>query len=221
ISLQTALPGITNPVTISGPGAGLLTVRRDPAAAANFRIFTMTAGTSTLSGMTIAGGRTTGTDLNTNGGGGIRVDGANVTVQDSVITGNSSSGPGGGIYVFFGTVGLTVRNCLVSGNTAGTDAASQYRDGGGISIGFGASLLVENSTVSGNTSPTEGGGVYVYRNSAATWTVRNSTISGNTAGLGGGGIWVRSPDAGGGGTLVVQNSTIASNSAGPQGGGGI
>src|SRR5207247_149964 len=102
---------------------------------------------------------------NASGGGGIRVDGASVTVQDSVITGNSSSGPGGGIYVFFGTVGLTVRNCLISGNTAGTDAASQYRDGGGISVGFGASLLVENSTVSGNTSPTEGGGVYVYRNS--------------------------------------------------------
>src|SRR5207248_3085083 len=89
ISLETALPNVTGPVTISGPGAGLLTVRRDPAAATYFRIFTMTVGTSTLSGMTITGGRTTGTDLNTNGGGGIRVDGATVTIQDSVITGNS------------------------------------------------------------------------------------------------------------------------------------
>src|SRR5262249_10594878 len=221
---ETALPNFIGPVTISGPGAGLLTVRRDPAAATNFRIFTMTVGDSTISGMTITGGRTTGTDLNTNGGGGIGVDGANVTIQDSAITGNSSSGSGGGIYVFFGTVGLTVRNCLISGNTAGTDATSQYRDGGGISVGFGASLLVENSTVSGNTSPTEGGGIYVYRNAAATWTLRNSTISGNLAGLCGGGILVRIANEGGSGTLVVQNSTIANNtvnaaSTGPGGGG--
>jgi hypothetical protein len=222
ISLLSALPNIINPVTISGPGAGLLTVRRDPVATTNFRIFTMTAANSTLSGMTITGGLTTGTALNSNGGGGIRVDGANVTVQDSVVTGNSASGPGGGIYVFFGTVGLTVRNCTISDNTAGTDAGSQFRDGGGISIGFGGSLLVESSTVSGNTSPTEGGGIYVYRNSSATWIVRNSTISGNTAAMGGGGIFVRSPDTGGAGALVVQNTTIANNSAGAGlGGGGI
>jgi len=225
ISLQSALPAIVNPVSINGPGAGLLTVRRDPAAASNFRIFSVTSGTSTLSGMTITGGRTTGTSLGTNGGGGVRVDGANVTIQDSVITGNSSSGPGGGIYVFFGTVGLTVRNCTISNNASGTDAASQYRDGGGISVGFGASLMLENSTVSGNSSPTEGGGVYIYRNLPVTWTVRNSTISANTAGRSGGGIFVRSPGTGGSGTLVVQNSTIANNAANGtaagEGGGGI
>jgi hypothetical protein len=224
ITLESALPNIISPVTISGPGAGLLTIRRDPAAT-SFRIFTMTTGSSTLSGMTITGGRTAGTDLNTNGGGGVRVDGANVTIQDSVITGNSSSGPGGGIYVFFGTVGLTVRNCTISDNTAGTEAASPFRDGGGISVGFGASLLLENSTVSGNASPTEGGGVYVYRNAAVTWTLRNSTISGNIAGHGGGGIFARSPGTGGNGTLLVQNSTIANNSANGtdagDGGGGI
>lgn len=221
ISLQTALPAITNPVTISGPGAALLTVRRDPAAATNFRVFTITTGTSTLSAMTITGGRVTGTGLSTNGGGGVRVDGANVTIQDSVITGNAASGPGGGIYVFFGTVGLTVRNCTISNNTAGTDASSQYRDGGGISVGFGASLLLETSTVSGNSSPTEGGGVYIYRNLPVTWTVRNSTISGNTAGVSGGGVFMRSPSTGGSGTLVVQNSTIANNAANGTGAGGI
>jgi CSLREA domain-containing protein len=39
ISLQTALPLIENSITIQGTGAHLLTVRRDPAAATNFRVF--------------------------------------------------------------------------------------------------------------------------------------------------------------------------------------
>ena len=42
INLLTALPDVTDALTVPGPGAGLLTVRRDPAAA-QFRVFNLGA----------------------------------------------------------------------------------------------------------------------------------------------------------------------------------
>ena len=53
ITLATALPAISNPVTITGPGAGLLTVSRDWRRPHEFRIFTVGgpgASTATISG---------------------------------------------------------------------------------------------------------------------------------------------------------------------------
>src|SRR5262249_35476796 len=65
ILLESALPNLADDVTISGPGANVLTVKRDPAAATLFRIFTLNSGTTTISGLTISGG------LLPDGGGGI------------------------------------------------------------------------------------------------------------------------------------------------------
>ena len=44
ISLLSALPQIAQPLTITGLGASSLTIRRDPGAATNFRIFDIGAG---------------------------------------------------------------------------------------------------------------------------------------------------------------------------------
>ncbi|HTK78726.1 MAG TPA: hypothetical protein VL371_25940 [Gemmataceae bacterium] len=60
ISLTSAELLVSQGQNITGPGAGLLTVRRDPAAAAAFRVFDFnfpSGGTATLSGMTISDGR--------------------------------------------------------------------------------------------------------------------------------------------------------------------
>jgi hypothetical protein len=206
ISLQSALPVINFAGTISGPGAGLLTVRRDPGAAASFGIFDLPIRTFslTISGITITGGAAP------SNGGALRIPVADsVTLQDVVITGNSAAGQGGGVSLTAGS--LTVRNSTISGNVAGTITGVPRRSGGGISVVNGT-LLVENSTVAGNATPTYGGGIYLYNSSGIiTETVRNCTISGNTAGINGGGISeAASP---GSIALVVQNCTIANNTA--------
>src|SRR5205085_5761737 len=57
INLLTVLPTVGDALTLTGPGANLLTVRRDPAAAP-FHIFQLNAATS-LSGLTVTGGLAT------------------------------------------------------------------------------------------------------------------------------------------------------------------
>src|SRR5439155_20982231 len=110
ILLQSALPDITNPVAINGPG---VTVRRD-LSAARFSVIRLGGSphNTWLTGLTITGG------LSDDNGGGVAIlVGQTVTVEGSAITGNSATGGGGGIYAVAGT-NLTVRNCTISGNSA-------------------------------------------------------------------------------------------------------
>lgn len=206
IQLQSLLPVISDPLTITGPGATLLAI-----AGSSLRV--AAAGHVSLSGMTVTRGQ------------GVRIAGAAVTIEDMVISSNAVSGAGGGIAIL-GTPTVTVRNCTISGNTAGTSSSQTSRGGGGI-YSIGGTLLVENCTISGNSTPTEGGGIYIAPGYAVNVTVRNTTIAGNTAGTIGGGIMTRNtpPRFPGPIELVVQNCTIANNQANGtatgQGGGGI
>src|SRR5262245_35042749 len=153
ISLLTALPQIAaggGGLTISGPGAANLTIRRDPGAA-SFRIFDSAAPTLIISGLTVSGGK----DASGGVGGGLAVSAAdaNVTLNAVVFTGNNTFGSGGAIG--FADEGfLTLRNSTLSGNIAG-------QSGGGIYFFSGGSFLIENSTLSGNAAnsvvPGEGG----------------------------------------------------------------
>ncbi len=217
-------------VTITGPGAGLLTVRRDPSAATNFRVFTIDVPgvqAISISGMTISGGSTTGPSGTTpNGdGGGLLLFNDLVTLDRVVVTGNTSGTEGGGIAVATTTAGgagsLFLRNSAVTGNTAtGAIGPSGFGGGGGgIYFANGGSLVVENSTISGNTSLNyDGGGLYFFGAIGANGLViRNSTVAGNTAGGDAGGLYLRAT----GGTGLVQNCTIASNTSGSGNGGGI
>ena len=214
ISLLTGQLQITSPVTVVGPGAALLTVRRDPGAATNFRVFDITAAAVpavTITGLTVSGGVSAAGD-----GGGINAAGAaalTVTVANSVITGNSATGTndGGGIAAATATA-LVVQNTVVSGNTAGDG-------GGGIYLFNNSPTTIVDSTISGNTAggaDGEGGALYFFGTAAL--TIRGTTISGNTA-VG------TTPDGGGvftsGGTpvITIENSTISGNTAGQTGGG--
>jgi len=92
INLQSALPDLTNHMTIQGPGAGSLTVQRD--VNTSFRIFTNDAfpdiNTVNISGLTIANGCGDG-----NGGG---IDNlGNLTIASCTLTQNSADGSGGAI----------------------------------------------------------------------------------------------------------------------------
>ena len=222
ISLLTALPTITlagGDLTITGPGANLLTVRRDLSVASGtlFRLFNSTATNLTMSGMTVTGARN-------NADGGALQAGASagtVILNGMVFTDNQTTTDGGAVGVVSGTF-LQVSNSTISGNLAGAKGGGIYHFGNG-------SLLLENSTLSGNraASTVGGGALYLFSNPSATppagftpntFLVRNSTISGNTAsaGAGGGILWTSGSATG---NLVIQNSTLTGNTAQTTGGG--
>jgi CSLREA domain-containing protein len=143
-------------------------------------------------------------------GGGIYNDHGTLILEDSTVKGNNAAVEGGGIFTYAGTTRLL--GSRVSDNRAGGD-------GGGISsVAQGETVLVD-SIVSGNVSSMlgglmggQGGGIY------AAWplTVVNSVVTGNMClgsfgGGAGGGIYA-------GGTLTMTNSTVSGNWAGSSGG---
>ncbi|HTK76010.1 MAG TPA: choice-of-anchor Q domain-containing protein [Gemmataceae bacterium] len=248
INLATELP-ISDSLTITGPGAGLLTIRPNTGVT-NTRIFNIN-GTSvafngsgtlsvTLSGMTLTGGNTTGGVAgNTTGDGGAILD-ANETVilNDMVITGNNAgTGQGGAIATNGGFIQLN--RTTISGNSASTGGAIYFLNNGNNNNSNFGQLSVQNSTISGNTATGattrgSGGGVYFfgYIPTATGFLVRNSTISGNSAAANGGGMYIYTTGPANNGnttgarTISIQNTTITGNTAAgttpdPFGGGGV
>ena len=218
-----------DPLTITGPGANLLTVKGND----TFRIFTLffqvtTNANSevTISGMTISNGRDTFF-----GGGAIFTQFGKITINNVVITANSGNS-GGGIALYNGAT-LNANNSTISNNTV-------TNDGGGIYGIQSSSINLTNTTVSGNTAAGSGGGVQADGaiatidgstisnnsstsqsgggiNSTTMLNVTNTAITGNSAFQSGGGISNT-------GTATITNSSISNNSSssgGFAGGGGI
>jgi hypothetical protein len=123
-------------------------------------------------------------------GGGIDVDDGTLTLENSVVSRNTSSSSGG-IDSDFGTI--TLIDSTVSGNVAtggGTCTSANLSCAGGI-WNFGGTLTLIDSTVSGNTADDRGGGIVNQLTEALVTLSGTSTISSNTAGEFGGGIWIR------------------------------
>lgn len=237
ISLLTTLPNIAESVAIKGPGASTLTIQRD-GSATPFRLLTF-GGVASLSGLKLTNGSEgsggcvyidgrltiTNCELSGNtstaagnfvGGGAVFVEGnGQLTVVESLITGNNSAGVGGGIFVAGGG-DVTLRNSTLSNNVA---AANNFGGGGGgIYFGFTGRLLVSNCTISGNTANGAGGGVYIYPASSAlnSWVLSNSTLSNNSSLVSGGGGFAV---FGSNNTILFQNCTVTENSGTTDGGG--
>jgi CSLREA domain-containing protein len=187
IDLASELPALGTNINIVGPGAGLLTVRRQ--SQAPFRIFTISNGTAQsglvplnvkLSGLTISNGAPSfgnfpGLDYM---GGGVVVDNCEATIERCVITGNSSNA-GGGIYALgYWALKLTLNESTISNNSASNGGAGIYFAGG-----ISDSLTINGSTICNNTTPRDGGGIGFSR---GTLTLLNSTISGNVSYMGSG-----------------------------------
>src|SRR5438067_100316 len=215
---------INKAMTISGPGANLLTVQRGASAGSNFRIFHITSGGfNFISGLTIANGNpddvgggiynqfgssltVTGCAISGNfagsvGGGGIANIGATATVINSTISGNSTSTSGGGVANAFGKV--TITNSTISGNSAtgsGTDG------GGGIFNGTSGGVNLTSSTITNNSASNFGGCAGVQNPSGAV-NARNTIIALNTSTTGFG-----FPDFKG--TLTSQGFNFIGNSQG-------
>ncbi len=160
---------ITDSVTITGPGADRLTIDGD----GRSRIFTIDDGDDqnqidvTLTGLTLTGGQTALTgDLSKTGGGAISTV-ENLTITDSVITGNSAGFLGGGISSFNRNSSLTLVRSTLSGNSAGRGGA----------ITSNGPLAIHQSTISGNTSASFGSAV--YGGGFNRGLITGSTIAGN------------------------------------------
>ena len=180
ITLTSGELVVNKNITISGPGADVLTIARD-ANASPFRIFNISPGhTITIQGLTISNGAAAA-------GGGIYNDHSFVTVDSCALTGNLASGPtyaGGGIYndgTNTGNATLLVTRSLLSGNSAPNGF------GGGItSVGLNggnATLNVVNSTLSGNSAGLGGGAIHQDTGGSggnAFLMIASSTLRGNS-----------------------------------------
>ncbi|MEY2495664.1 MAG: hypothetical protein QOJ45_2156 [Verrucomicrobiota bacterium] len=172
ITLTTAELLINKNLTITGPGANVLTVMRSAAGGTpNFRIFEIAVNTNVaISGLTISNGAALGNG-NAGQGGGILNSGT-LAVDGLVVSGNQAGdttnpGLGAGLASVSGT--LTVTNSTISGNIV---------TGNGGGIGNIATTKIINSTISNNRATFFGGGV-MNGNPGSTLSVTNSTITNN------------------------------------------
>ncbi len=207
---------LTAPVTITGPGANLLTAGRSAATGtADFRILRVAKGvTATISGLAMSNGNATAPTTFSRLGGGIYSDGK-LTLASCTISGNVAGfsisvpsghitqiGSGGGIYNT-ATATLTLSDCTVSNNNS---------TGGGVGIDNLGTATLSRCTLSGNKSPIEiagfatGGGAINNDGANSRLTLSDCTLSGNVATFGGG--------IGNIGTATVTRCTLSGNSAG-------
>jgi hypothetical protein len=185
-------------------GGGNLTVDGN----GTHRVFLVDTGVIVeLRGLTVTGG-------NEGWGGGI-LNTATLAIRNSTISGNTASA-GGGIFNGFGRT-LTLTDSLVSGNVSTGTGASD--GGGGIYNNTAGSVTLTNSAVSGNLAERRGGGIFNFLNGTVSLTdsvvSENQLLSADIDGTeGGGGIY----HGGGNLTLsrssVARNSAYASTGSG-------
>ena len=119
-------------------------------------IFTSQGGTTTVNNTTIS-----------NGIRGLSSWNSTLAINNSTISGNSTSGFGGGIYSRDSIV--AINNSTISGNHAHT--------GGGIYNDSGT-VTIKNGAIADNDASFGGGGVYI--GSGATTEIQNTILAGNT-----------------------------------------
>ncbi|MGH7789403.1 MAG: choice-of-anchor Q domain-containing protein [Candidatus Binatia bacterium] len=198
IRLASALPVISNSLTINGPGAALLTVSGNH----ENRVFEIGGVTASLSNLTISDGRVRGA------GAGIRQVRGALTLTNVAVVGNHAFdfdfAAGGGVALLFANGVFT--NSTFSGNTSpALGGGIEFRSDGEFT------LRVIDSTISGNSAANDSGGGILHLSNASsggTLEVINSTITGNAAGNGGGIATIV-----GSGNLVttLRNSIVANN----------
>ncbi len=215
------LSGTTAGITITGPGANLLSVSGNQSS----RVFLVDANVNaSISGLTITDGNA-GQDSNGGGlynlgtlsltdcsvsgnqassgdedssfgfGGGLRNERGTLSMTDCTVDGNTAWYGGGGLDNYLGTATLT--NCTISGNFVG-----QVGKGGGLDNSVTRTLgtfTLADCAVTDNRGY-YGGGLFTD----GTSTLTNCTISGNSA-KSGGGLYIEY------GTTALTNVTVSNN----------
>ena len=221
IMLSAGSLNIDRNLTITGPGAGSLTIDASSNLQGERAFSIATGNTVSITNLTITGGRGGGSFANsTNTGGGAVFNAGTLSLTGVVLSNNSvrNTDIGGGAIFNAGNATLTLTNCTVTGNTAGGGQIPNNGpiSGGAIRSANGTTLTLTNTTISNNTAHV-GGGIW----SNGTLTISGSTFSGNSAGVGvstpddldGGAIYVV-----GSGTASIVNSTLSGNAAKSRGG---
>ena len=195
-------------VTIAGPGTGPVTISGNNAS----RVFELSSKTKpqvTLSGLTISDGYAPGPfGYSTDNGGGILNEGA-LTVRNCILSHNSAP-IGAGILNDSGAT-LTIVSSALTGNSGRDERGSSM--GGGIA-NFGT-LVVHGSTFSYNSVSGPGGAIYNI--TGAVTIDGQSVLSHNSAGAGGaigGSVGLNR-------ALTISDSTFSDNSAVNGNGGAI
>ncbi len=203
ITLTSGELAVPQSVTILGPGPAVLTVNGNHAT----RVFNLTCTNVTIDGLTIANGQSALNGAGINAGGS---PGSVVTVRNCVVTNNSTTVDGGGIYNN-ASVMMAITNCIISGNHASAWGGGIYNHG---ESGRTAVMTISASTLSGNSAGSGGGIINFGWSAGATLTVNACTISSNSASSeqGGGGIY-NVGDYSGNANLTVNACTFSGNSA--------
>jgi uncharacterized repeat protein (TIGR01451 family) len=210
ITLTSGQLGVSNSVTIIGPGPGRLAVDGNAAS----RVFYVASNlTAVIAGLTVTNGLATNSTDSL--GGGVLNDHSTLTVSNCIVSGNTA-GAGGGIGISNfrddgGSGGLTVIASTISGNTASIDGGGVYN--------WRGILNVVSSTLKSNRGGVDGGGIATFGPSFTTLTMNNCTVSGNTASYGGGAIASGSDTPGFSSPVMELTAcTLSDNSAGNGGG---
>jgi len=223
ITLTTGELAITKSLTISGPGANLLTISGNNTS----RVFDISGGkTVTIAGLTIAHGKAAT-------GGGIDNAGT-LTLTNSTLANNQAvGGMGGGGILNEASARLTLDHDALTGNLATTSVGSDVFGGGLLNLGV---ATVTSSTFKGNQAlgggsgtffgGSVGGGIDNFGGATLIVTgitfINNQAISTDKDGLffGIGGAIENNAGFGGGdsSTATISNSTFTDNRA--IGGGG-
>jgi len=216
IPLTAPLPDIaTDSLTITGPGASKMTIRR--LSGGEYRLFNVTTlGTVSFSGLTLTGGRAPLEGFRYHYGGAIRnLNGGTVNVTNCILSENSTgagfssySGFGGAISNRLGT--MTIRSSTFRSNRAvtnrGVDVLRGFSNAGGGAIdNGGGTLTVIDSTFELNESLDFGGAIL---NTGGIVNISGSTFRENIALQYGGALADYLS-----GTLSVSNSTFYANLA--------
>jgi hypothetical protein len=221
INLASELPQLMHTLEIVGPGADLLTIRRNMGG--NYRILSIASGaTVTISDVTIRDGRA----VNGTNGGGIRNAGdltlrrcevrSNTAIGTNDTSGNGGEVSGGGIY---NLDSLRIDHCTIADNVAQGGAGDPMIGNGGDALGggirnVGSLFTMSASTLSGNSGlggPADtpgsgfGGGLFVGSLSASP-ILTSCTVTNNTATNGGGLLSLGTP-------FRLRSTLLAGNSA--------
>ncbi|MEM9352626.1 MAG: choice-of-anchor Q domain-containing protein [Planctomycetota bacterium] len=201
IVLEQGELGITDGLTVSGPGAELLTID----AQQRSRIFNIDDPSEeeegfdvAFSGLTLTGGRAE------DSGGAVRsVTFGELSILNSVVTGNRSEGGvgGGGVYARPG--GEPERRPRGLGLITAASDASNTTIGDGLGLSDSATTTIENSLLLDNSTDGSGGGLWA----AGRLQLIDSEVIDNRAVVGGGGVYTYSYSEG-----EIRDSLISGNS---------
>lgn len=222
LTLDSALPTITSHMEISGPGAAKVSIDGQGL----YRIFDIDSGnpavnsTVTIRGLTITDGYAGRASASAPGVGGGIYSAESLTLENVVISDNSATGDGGGVFIHIpAATGLAktrviISNSVITGNKSG--------GGGGGIFEYGAkSMTMTGTTVSGNSADAGGGGIYAEVNTTSSGlTISRSKVNLNIADYAGG---LLLNDASGAATskVTISDSQITYNQADNGAGGGL